>query len=144
MGFPIVAQWKWIQLVTMRFWVRSLASFSGLGIQHYRELWCRLQTLLGSWVAVAVAVADSCSSNSTSSLGPSICHRCSPKKQKEKKKKKKKERKKNHGHELWIFQTQQRIHMGESLVHHLRKFVHSMLLRGLPCTYRLTDKFKRF
>ena len=35
---------------------------------------------LGSHVAVAVAQAGSCSSNSTSSLGTYICLRCSPKK----------------------------------------------------------------
>ena len=39
----------------MRWWVRSLASLSGLRIQHYHDLWCRLQTGLGSSVAVAVA-----------------------------------------------------------------------------------------
>ena len=66
----------------MRFWIRSLASLSGLRIWHRRELWCRLQTRLGSGVAVAVAVAvaGSCSSNLTPSLGTSICHGCSPKK----------------------------------------------------------------
>ena len=37
------------------------------------ELWCWLQNWLGSHVAVAVAVARSCSSDS-------ICLRCSPKK----------------------------------------------------------------
>ena len=37
-------------------------------------------------VAVAVAVAGSCSSDSTPSLGTSICHRCGPKKTKKKKK----------------------------------------------------------
>ena len=35
--------------------VRSLASLSGLRIWHCRELWCRLQTRLGSCMAVAVA-----------------------------------------------------------------------------------------
>ena len=40
-------------------------------------------------MAVAVAVASSCSSNSTPNLGTSICHGCSPKKPKQKKKKKK-------------------------------------------------------
>ena len=38
----------------MRMQVRSLASFSGLGIQRYCELWCRSQMRLGSRVAVAV------------------------------------------------------------------------------------------
>ena len=44
---------------------------------------------LGSHVSVAMAEAGSCSSNSTSSLGTSMCCRCGPKKQKKKKKKKK-------------------------------------------------------
>ena len=38
----------------MRTWVQSLALLSGLRIQHYCELWCRLQTVLGSHIAVAV------------------------------------------------------------------------------------------
>ena len=38
--------------------VRSLASLRGLRIQHWRELWCRLQTRLGSNVAVDVAVVQ--------------------------------------------------------------------------------------
>ena len=46
------------------------------------ELWCRLQMRLGSHVAVAVAWAGSCSSDSTPSLGTSICLRCGPKTQK--------------------------------------------------------------
>ena len=46
---------------------------------------------LGSGVAVAVAEASRCTSNLTPSLGTSICHGCSPKKQKKKKKKKKKD-----------------------------------------------------
>ena len=38
----------------MRLQVWSLASLSGLRIRCYRELWCRLQTWLGSRIAVAV------------------------------------------------------------------------------------------
>ena len=34
---------KRIRLGAMRFWVRSLALFSGLRIQHCRELWCRFR-----------------------------------------------------------------------------------------------------
>ena len=49
-----MAQQKRIQLGSMRLWVRSLASLSGLRIWQCRELWCRLQTRLGSCVAVAV------------------------------------------------------------------------------------------
>ena len=43
---------------------------------------------LGSGVAVAVAVANSYSSNLTPSLGISICYWCGPKKTKKKRKKK--------------------------------------------------------
>ena len=60
------------------------ASLSGSGIWHCRELWYRSQMQLGS--RVAVAVAGSYSSNSTPSLGSSICRRCGLKKQKEKSK----------------------------------------------------------
>ena len=41
-------------------------------------------------MAVAVAVADSCSSDLIPSLGTSICHECGPKKRKKKRKEKKK------------------------------------------------------
>ena len=64
----------------MRVWV--LVSLSGLGIQHCHELLCRSQTRLGSGVAVAVLWAGSCSSDSTPSLGTSVCHRGGPKKRK--------------------------------------------------------------
>ena len=63
----------------MRTQVRSLALLSVLRIQHCHELWCRLQMQLGSGVAVAVVYAGSYSSDSTPSMGTSICHRCSPK-----------------------------------------------------------------
>ena len=42
--------------ISMRIWVWSLASLSGLRIHHYDELWYRWQMRLGSHVAVAVAV----------------------------------------------------------------------------------------
>ena len=51
---PVVAQWKRIRVGTMRLWVRSLASLSRLRIQWCCEMWCRLQTWLGSGIAVAV------------------------------------------------------------------------------------------
>ena len=38
----------------MRFQVQSLASLSGLRIQHCHELWCGSKTKLGSRVAVAL------------------------------------------------------------------------------------------
>ena len=85
-GVPIVAQQKQICLGTMRLWVRSLALLSGLWTQHCHELWYRLYIWLGSLVAVAVAQAGSYSSDSTPSLGTSICHMCGPKKQKQKNK----------------------------------------------------------
>ena len=65
--------------------VRSLASISGLGIRRCCELWYRSQTQLGSQVAVPVVWAGSYSSDSTPSLGSSICRRCGPQKPKKKK-----------------------------------------------------------
>ena len=70
---PIMAQQKQIRLGTMSFQVQSMASLSRLRIQCCRELWCRLQTRLGSGVAMAVAVAGSNSLDWTPSLGTSIC-----------------------------------------------------------------------
>ena len=82
---PIVAQQKWIRLVSMRMWVQFLALLSGSGIRHCRELWGRSQTWLKSCLAAAVVQARSCSSDSAPSLGISICCQCSPKKQLKKK-----------------------------------------------------------
>ena len=62
----------------MRMQVRSLASLNRLVIRHCRELWCRLQTWLGSGVAAAVVLAGSCSSDLTPCLGTSICFGCCP------------------------------------------------------------------
>ena len=70
----------------MRMQVLSLALFSGLRVGCCRELGCRSKTRLGSGVAVAVAWAGNCSSDSTPSLGTSICGWCVPKKGKKKKK----------------------------------------------------------
>ena len=88
MGVPIVVHRKQIRLGTMRLQVRSLASLSGLRIQRCHELWCKSQMQLRSVVAVAVAeaVASSCSSNSAPSLGTSICLKCGLKRQKDQKK----------------------------------------------------------
>ena len=74
-GVPIVVRQKQIWLVSMKMRVWSLFSLSGSRIWHYCELWCRSQMQLWSQVAVAVAVAvaASCISNSTTSLGTSIC-----------------------------------------------------------------------
>ena len=66
----------------MRTWVRSLALLSGLRILRGHELWCRSQARLGSRIAVAVVLAGSCSSDSASSLGTSICCRYGKKKKK--------------------------------------------------------------
>ena len=76
----------------VRTWVWSLASLCGLRIQRCHELWCRLQMQLGSCIAVAVAQLDSYSSDSTPSLGTSICHGFGPKRQNK--------TKKNHYNEL--------------------------------------------
>ena len=77
-----MAQWYQTQLVSMRMRVRSLASLSGLKIWHCHKLRCMSQTWLGSGFAVAEAKASSCSSDSTPSLGTSICHGCGSKKTK--------------------------------------------------------------
>ena len=78
--FPLLNKWphgavKGIQLGTTRLQVQSLASLSGLRIQYCQELRCSLKMQLRS----DVAVAGSCSSNLTPSLGTSICHGCGPK-----------------------------------------------------------------
>ena len=72
----------------MRLRVRSLPLLSGLRLRRCRELWCRLQTRLGSRVAVALAWACGYSSDSTPSLGTSICRGSSPRNSKKTKKKK--------------------------------------------------------
>ena len=69
----------------MRMQVQSLAPLSELQIWCGCELWYSLQMWLGS--GMAVAEAGSCSSDSTPSMGTSICHGCVPKKKKKKKKK---------------------------------------------------------
>ena len=53
--FPLWLSGQRIQLGTMRVWVWSLASLSGLWIRHCCELWCRSQMWLGSGVAVALS-----------------------------------------------------------------------------------------
>ena len=70
----------------MRMRVEPPALLSGLRIQCCHELWCKWQMQLRFRVAVAVVQAGSCSSDSTPSLEPFICHGYSPKKKKEKKK----------------------------------------------------------
>ena len=55
LGVPIVEKQKQIQLGTMRWWVRSLASLSVLRIRRCHELWCGLQMKTGSGVAVVIA-----------------------------------------------------------------------------------------
>ena len=68
-GVPFVAQQKQIGLVSMRIWVQSLTSLSGLRIWHCHELWCSSQTRLISGIAVAVVQANSCSSHWTPQPG---------------------------------------------------------------------------
>ena len=77
-----MAQRKRTRLASMRTRVRSPVSLSGLRIPCCRELWCRSQTRLRSGVVVAVAVAKagSCSSDSTLSLETSKCRGSGPKK----------------------------------------------------------------
>jgi len=53
----------------MRLRVWSLPLLSGLMIRRCRELWCRLQTRLGSGVSVALVQASGYSSDWTPNLG---------------------------------------------------------------------------
>ena len=82
LGIPAVVQQSQRRMVSMRMQIQTLASFSGLRIQHCYELWCRLQMWLRSYLPVVVAWAGSCSSDSdlAPSLGTSKCHGHSPKK----------------------------------------------------------------
>ena len=73
----------------MRMWVWSLASRSGLRIQHGHKLWLRPQMGLRSRAAVAGASASNCSSDWTPNLGTSLCCRCAPPQKKRKKEKRK-------------------------------------------------------
>ena len=84
-----MAQCKQTQLVSMRIRVRSLASLSGYRIPSCHELWCRLQTWLGSrwlWLwcrPAAVALIRPLDGEPPYAVGVA---------QKKKKKKKKKEK----------------------------------------------------
>ena len=60
----------------MRIWVQSLASLSGLMIPWCHQLQLRSQMQLRSSMAVAVAQASCYSSNVTTTLATSMCHRC--------------------------------------------------------------------
>ena len=70
----------------MRTQVRSLASLGGLRIRRHCELWCRWQARLRCHIAVAVVWISSFSSDSTPSLGASMCCGCGIKKTKNKNK----------------------------------------------------------
>ena len=83
---PVVAQW----LTNLTGNHEVLDSIPSLAQQvkdlACHELWCRSQTWLGSRIAVAPVKAGSDSSNSTPSLGTSICHGSGPRKDKKNKK----------------------------------------------------------
>ena len=52
LGVPVVAQWLTNPTRNHEVWVRSLPLLSGLMIRRCCELWCRLQTQLGSCVGL--------------------------------------------------------------------------------------------
>ena len=85
-GVRIVAQWKQIQVVSMRMLVWSLASLSALGIWHCWKLLCvtdvaQIPHGCGCDVGLQLQLQFS------PSLGTSICCGYNPKKKKKKKKK---------------------------------------------------------
>ena len=69
------------QLVSMRTQVGSLASLSGLRIQHRCELGCRSQTQLESWSGCGCGVGRGLKLQFdwTPNLGICTCPRCGPK-----------------------------------------------------------------
>ena len=79
LGVPVMAKWF---NEPDQYQVQSLALLSGLRIQCCCEVCYRSQTWLGS--CAAVAKSGSYSSDSTPSLGTSICSGCGPKKAKDK------------------------------------------------------------
>ena len=81
--FPVVAQQVKNPTSIQEDAVRSLVSLSGLRSRRCRELWCRSHPRLGCHpIAIAMAKAGSCGSNSTPRLGTSIRCKCGPKKKK--------------------------------------------------------------
>ena len=83
-GVPVMVQWE----TNLTSIYENIGSIPGLS-QWVKDLvlpWCTSQMWLGCHVAVAVAVAvaSSHSSDSTPSLGTSICHTCGPIKTKQK------------------------------------------------------------
>ena len=73
-GVPIMVQGKHIWLVSMGMQIWSLALLKWVKDLALRELWCRSQTWLGSCTVVpAVSKAGRYGSNSTPTLGTSIC-----------------------------------------------------------------------
>ena len=53
-GVLVVVQWVKDLTLSLRMWVQSLASLSGLRIWCGQEQWCRSQMKLESSIAVAV------------------------------------------------------------------------------------------
>ena len=90
--FPSWLSGKETQLVSMRTWVQSLASLSGLKIWRCHELSCRSQVRLGADDTEKVKKTSGYRYDSTPSLGPCISHRYGPKKTKKKKRKKRKKK----------------------------------------------------
>ena len=83
LGVPVMAQWL-VNPTSIHEVVGSIPGLGGLRIRRCCELWCRLQSRLGSRFAVAVVLASSCSSDPTLSLGTSTCCGCHPQKTKDK------------------------------------------------------------
>ena len=68
---PIVAQWKWRWLLSVRMWVLSLALLSGL--RSYVDVSCSVARTCGWYLVWLWRRPGSCSSSLTPSLGTSMC-----------------------------------------------------------------------
>ena len=93
LGVLVVAQWKHIQLVSMRMWVQSLALLSGLRIKDQVLLWAVVYITDVAWIPRGCGCGVGRQLQLIWSLvWYFMCHGCGPKNQKKKKKRKGKER----------------------------------------------------
>ena len=74
LGVPVMAQWKWIWLVSRRTQVPSRPLLRGLRVWRGHELWCGSQMWLAPGLPPFVLCFGRYTSDSTPSLGTSLFH----------------------------------------------------------------------